>query len=174
MPSLSELVIPFILSFSAISTATKCPTNWLESTARDKSQCCYGNMVLEDRDFYCCVYAIPSKEEVNSVSTSSTDDSNYEGWSTAGSCFTQVPWTASDYSAQVSSASSKLEAGVKTISKNEATSTASATSSLKTTSGTSDETATGSSTLTSNAAAPLITAPALVLGGAAVLAGLGL
>lgn len=73
-----------------------------------------------------------------------------------GSCFTMIPWTASDYSAQVSSASSKLAAGATTTP---ATTDATPTSS-------------GSAAATSNAAMPIATAQEIMLGGAAVIAGL--
>ncbi|KAJ5811531.1 hypothetical protein N7474_007832 [Penicillium riverlandense] len=72
-----------------------------------------------------------------------------------GGCFTKIPWTASDYSEQVSSASSKLADSTTTPATNAATPTSS-----------------GSAAPTTNAAMPIATAQEIVLGGAAVIAGL--
>jgi len=162
MPSISSLLLPLTL-FLATTTAATCPNNWLENTFGGDSKCCYGNMLVEDTDAYCCVYDMTFPKETSVSTTSSFDDS----WSTAGDCFAKIPFTASDYSAQVSSASSKILAATTTIATNEATSTtASSTSSSTSGMGLS------STASTSNAAMPIATAQEMVLGGAAVVVGL--
>ena len=76
--------------------------------------------------------------------------------SSATSCFAQIPFTATNYSQQVSSASSQLAAGATTTpATNDATPTSS-----------------GSAAATTNAAMPIATAQEIVLGGAALIAGI--
>ncbi|KAJ5620928.1 hypothetical protein N7510_004912 [Penicillium lagena] len=71
--------------------------------------------------------------------------------STENSCVTKIPFTASDYSSLVSSASAKATATMTGPSTNEASSTSS-----------------GSASPTTNAAMPVATAEGIVLSGAAV------
>lgn len=119
-------------------------------------------MLIEGRDAYCCVYDMTPSVETSSVSTASTTSvDNSDNWSTAGDCLAKIPFTASDYSAQVSSASLKIAAATTTIATNEAISTSSVTSS---------NTSSGSAASTTNAAMPIATAQEIVLGGAAVVA----
>ncbi|KAJ6110951.1 hypothetical protein N7486_003186 [Penicillium sp. IBT 16267x] len=174
MPSFRRL-LPIALSLAATALAATCPKNWLQDTSIDgDSKCCYGNMLIEDRDTYCCVYDMTPDVESSSISTASTTSvDNYDSWSTAGDCFAKIPFTASDYSDQVSSASSKIVAGTTTIATNEATSTsASSTPTLGASSGTSSNTSSGLAASTANAAMPIATAQEIVLGGAAVVVGL--
>lgn len=184
MPSFRHLLLPITFALAATTTAATCPQNWLEDTALDgDSKCCYGNMVIEGRDAYCCVYDMTPDLETSSVSTTTTTGT--VGWSTAGDCFAKIPFTASDYSDQVSSASSKITAVTTTIATNEATSTTTKSSSSSTTtsgatpgasSGTSSSTSTntspGTKAATTNAAMSVATAQGIVLGGAAVVVGL--
>lgn len=181
MPSFKNLLLPITLSLAATTTAATCPQNWLEDTALDgDSKCCYGNMVIDDRDAYCCVYDMTPALETSSVTTvTTTGMDDYDSWSTAGDCFAKIPFTASDYSDQVSSASSKIAAATTTIATNEATSTtarSTSTSTSGTSSGTSSgmgsNTSPGSTSTTANAAMPIATAQEMVLGGAAVVIGL--
>lgn len=137
MPSFKSLLL-IALSLAATTTAT-CPQGW-EGT----DQCCFGIESTSDNGKYCCVGGTiaPLFGTTSSSSTST--------------CFASIPWTASDYSQQVSSASSQYEAGATTTP---ATNVATSTSS-------------GSAAATANAAMPIATAQEIVLGGAAVIAGL--
>ncbi|KAJ5201503.1 uncharacterized protein N7498_006166 [Penicillium cinerascens] len=185
MPSFRNLLLPITFSLAAITTAATCPQNWLEQTvSQDDSKCCYGNMVMDDNDTYCCVYNLNPALQPSSVSIATTTNTNFEdSWSTADYCFTKIPFTASNYSDLVSSASSKVEAGATAIATNEAifttagsTSTSTSTSTSGTSSGTSSsmssKTSPGSAATTSNAAMPIATAQEMVLGGAAIVVGL--
>lgn len=114
----------------------------------------------------------PPKE--TSASTTTSDD--YDSWSTAGDCFAKIPFTASDYSEQVSSASSAVLA-TRTIMVTEATSTTASSSSTSKTSSSANPASTASTTIASttvastatNAAMPMATAHEVVLGAALVV-----
>jgi hypothetical protein len=125
-----------------------CPNSW--GTAGDK--CCFGSLEADSSGKYCCV-----ADHVNSNFINFKPRSVSPAQSTAGSgCYTKVPLTASDYSAQVSSASSALAAGAtNSPSTNEASPTSS-----------------GAAAPTTNAAVPIAVAQEMMLGGAAVVAGL--
>ncbi|KAJ5979804.1 hypothetical protein N7481_007102 [Penicillium waksmanii] len=144
MPSFKSLLL-IALSLAATTTAT-CPQGW-ESGKNDP--CCFGVEQDSADGKYCCVGGKMGKmADIFATESSSSV-----------SCFTKIPMTASDYSQQVSSASSKYQAGATTTpATNMATSTSSTSS--------------GSAAATSNAAMPIATAQEIVLGGAAVIAGL--
>ncbi|KAJ5118589.1 hypothetical protein N7448_010297 [Penicillium atrosanguineum] len=175
MPSFKHLLLPITLLLAS-TTASTCPKNWLENTPPDgNSKCCYGNMVIDDTDAFCCVNDMTPSEET-SDSTTTTDD--YDSWSTAGDCFTKIPFTASDYSEQVSSASSKVLA-TRTIMVNEATSTTASSSSASSTSSnassssaastSSDASSRPTASTTTNAAMPIATAQEMVVGAAVIV-----
>ncbi|KAJ5887145.1 hypothetical protein N7504_011192 [Penicillium tannophilum] len=146
MPSFKSLLL-IALSLAATTTAT-CPQGW-EGT----DQCCFGAEVSQGSDKFCCIGAnIDFSMKARNVLPRSVSSSS----SSASSCFAQIPWTASDYSQQVSSASSQYAAGATTAP---ATNVATATSSV-------------SAAATTNAAMPIATAQEIVLGGAAFIAGL--
>lgn len=166
MVFLKSLLLATILSI-ATAEETTCPAGWLPNTFHG-TKCCSGNMVIDEDGAYCCVYDMRLYKEAltntallyETATTTSTGDSD---WSTlSDSCVAKVRFTASDYSAQVSSAASKAEATPTTTSMSTTTADSSASS------GASAET----STPTSNAAMPLATAQDVVLGGAAIAAGL--
>ncbi|KAJ5433051.1 uncharacterized protein N7458_012207 [Penicillium daleae] len=177
MPSFKTILLPLAL-LVATATADTCPGDWLSNTFNGDTKCCYGNMLVEDRDAFCCVYDLtpPPVETIStSTATSSTDD--YAGWSTAGECFTKVPFSASNYSDLVSSASLKIAATRATVASNQASSTSTSSSSTSSgtasaTNGTSSKSSSASAASTSNAAMPIATAQEMVLGGAAVVVGL--
>ncbi|KAJ5667994.1 uncharacterized protein N7477_006564 [Penicillium maclennaniae] len=169
MPSIKQLLLPTTLLL-ATATASTCPKNWLENTPTNgSSKCCYGNMVIDDTTAYCCVYDLTPKATSDSTTT---DD--YDSWSTAGDCFAKIPFTASDYSQQVSSASEVL--ATSTIMTNEATTTASSTStsgssstSSSSTSKTSSSANSASTASATNAAMPMATGQEMMLGAAVVV-----
>ncbi|KAJ6111662.1 hypothetical protein N7523_007723 [Penicillium sp. IBT 18751x] len=168
MPSIKQLLLSTTLLL-ATATASTCPKNWLENTTNGTSKCCYGNMVIEDTTAYCCVYDLTPK-----ATSESTTTDDYDSWSTAGECFTKVPFTASDYSQQVSSASEALATSTSTIMTNEATTTASSSSSSSSTSSsstskTSSNANSASTASATNAAMPMATGQEMVLGAAVVV-----
>ncbi|KAJ6089764.1 hypothetical protein N7467_004980 [Penicillium canescens] len=148
MPSLKALLLPTILSlaatpsFAATTTMSDCPQSWYKNSFKHQTNCCYGHMMIETTDAYCC-----------------------DEWAGADYCFKKIPFTASDYSSQVSLASAQAVATNTGPSTNEATSTS-------TSSGSSSTTASASVTPTTNAAMSLATAKGVVLGGAGVAAAL--
>lgn len=132
------------LSLVATTTAITCPNSW----SKEDGQCCYGSMQDDSpNNKYCCVNDTPINFNFNMNASPTSTASE--------SCFTKIPWTASDYSEQVSSASSKLAGATTNPATNEATPTSS-----------------GSAAATTNGAMPIATAQEIMLGGAAVLAGL--
>ncbi|KAJ5133071.1 hypothetical protein N7448_007229 [Penicillium atrosanguineum] len=136
MPSFKSLLL---IALSLAATTTACPQGW---EGKD-DQCCFGFEQDSADGNYCCVGG--KMGDIFATTSSSSV-----------SCFAQIPMTASDYSQQVSSASSKYQAGATTTP---ATNVATSTSS-------------GSAAATANAAIPIATAQEIVLGGAAVIAGL--
>ncbi|KAJ5126441.1 hypothetical protein N7448_005739 [Penicillium atrosanguineum] len=146
MPYFKSLLL-IALSLAATTMAASCPQSWSEWDG----QCCYGSLAALGPTKYCCVQGTNSNLKVRNVlPRRMTSGGNSDG------CFTQIPFTASDYSEQVSSASSQLAAGATTTpATNEATPTSS-----------------GSAAATTNAAMPIAIAQEIVLGGAAVIAGL--
>lgn len=138
-------------------------------------------MMVNDKDAFCCVYDLTPPVETSSASTATSSTDDYAGWSTAGECFTKVPFSASNYSDLVSSASSKIAATRATIASNQATSTSASTSAnsrsvssgtSSAASGTGSKTSSGSAASTGNAAMPIATPQEMMLGGAAVVVGL--
>ncbi|GLI72577.1 hypothetical protein PoHVEF18_000756 [Penicillium ochrochloron] len=132
--------------------------------------------MVNDKDASCCVYDLTPPVETSSASTATSSTDDYAGWSTAGECFTKVPFSASNYSDLVSSASSKIAATRATVASYQATSTSISSSSVSVssgptsaTSGTGSKTSSGSAASTSNAAMPIATAQEMMLGGAAVV-----
>ncbi|KAJ5489008.1 hypothetical protein N7539_003898 [Penicillium diatomitis] len=164
---------------AAVADQATCPNDWLPQTRRGEVKCCYGNMVIEDKDTFCCVYDMnPVTTSSASAATATTTTDDYGSWSTADECFTKIPFTASNYSDLVSSASSKIVATRTTAVTTEASATNTAISSAAT-DGSSSATSSGGSqsssaaaSTTSNAGLPRATAQDMVLGGAAVVAGL--
>ncbi|KAJ5195574.1 uncharacterized protein N7498_009012 [Penicillium cinerascens] len=149
MPSFKSLLL---IALSLAATAASCPQDW----DTQNGQCCYGTFVSGSAPTYCCVKNINANTNSNMKVRDVLPRSLSLSLSIGDNCFTTVPVAATDYSAQVSSASSKLAAGATTTpATNEATPTSS-----------------GSAAATSNAAMPIATAQEIVLGGAAVIAGL--
>ncbi|KAJ5370782.1 uncharacterized protein N7496_006874 [Penicillium cataractarum] len=176
MPSFKTFLLPIVLLVATSSAAT-CSGDWLSNTFNGDTKCCYGNMLVEDRDAFCCVYDLTPPVETSSASTATTTSDDYDSWSTAGECFTKIPFSASNYSDLVSSASSKIAATRATVATNEAKSTSTSASSASSgtssaASSTSSQTSSGSAASTSNAAMPIATAQEMMLGGAAVVVGL--
>jgi hypothetical protein len=157
-----------MVSIAADTEDTKCPTGWLPNTYKG-TKCCSGNMVIDEEGAYCCVY--DTRPETEALTSTKTGETN---WSTVdNSCIAKVRFTATDYSAQVSSASSKAEATPTDTSAGQVTATTTTASSATT--GTGSQTSTASPTATasptSNPAMPLATGQG-VLGGAALAAAL--
>ncbi|KAF7521885.1 hypothetical protein PCG10_007829 [Penicillium crustosum] len=175
MTLLKPLLLATMLSIASNAAKTDCPLGWLPNTFHE-TKCCSGNMVIDEQGAYCCVNDMRAYKELLTntallyATSTTTEETN---WSTVdNSCFAEVRFTATDYSAQVSSASSKAEATPTNDSTSKATSTSTTTSGA--TAGTGSQTSTSSPTSsptpTSNAAMPLATAD--VLGGAAFAAAL--
>ncbi|KAJ5272958.1 hypothetical protein N7478_008083 [Penicillium angulare] len=157
MPSFKNL-LAVALSVTAATAAATCPTNWLSDTY-NVTRCCYGNMLLEDTTAYCCVY------DTNPDATAS---STVTATASGDACFTKIPFTATNYSDLVSSASSKLVATATATSSDASSSTTSAA-----TSGSSGSASvSGASSTSSAAAVPIATACEVIMGGAAIVAGL--
>lgn len=160
-----------MLSIASNAAKPECPLGWLPNTFHE-TKCCAGGMVIDEQGAYCCVNDMRAYKELLTntalryATPTTTEETN---WSTVDdSCFAEVRFTASDYSAQVSSASSKAEATPTNDSTSKVTTTGSTTSGA--TSGTASQTSTSSPTPTSNAAMPLATVD--VVGGAAFAAAL--
>lgn len=154
LPSKSALAL---LSLAAIGNAASCPKNWLENSFK-VTRCCYGGMIVDDTTAYCCVYKWDEEQAIKdsySASDVSTTEINISA-SRDDPCFTSIPFTATDYSAQVSAASSKIMASTTAPSTNRATATSTSTS-----------TGSASPTSTPNAGMPQATANGMMLGGAA-------
>lgn len=177
MPSVRTLLLPMALALAATATDVTCPTDWLANTFKG-TKCCYGNMVIINTDAFCCVYDMtPATVTSSAPSASTTTDIEFNSWATTDECVTRVPFTASNYSDLVSSASSKIAASRATVATNEASSTSTHSSSASSsssagTSGASSHASSGTAAATSNAAMPIATAQDMVLGGAAVVVGL--
>lgn len=175
MAFLKTLFLATILSVAANAAETSCPTGWLENTYK-QTRCCSGHMVIDEEGAYCCVYDMRDYKEAltNTAKLYATPTTTEEtNWSTVeNTCVAKVRFTASDYSAQVSSAASKAEATPTTTSAGEVTSTS--TMQSGTTAGASSGTGTSSQTSTptptSNGAMPLATEA--MLGSAAFAAAL--
>lgn len=129
-------------------------------------------MRIIDASAFCCV--IDATPKTDTASTATTSAASFEEqWAGADYCFKLIPFSASDYSNQVSSAS--VVAGATNIRPpaNEATSTSTCTSSgLSAASGSSFSNVSTSVTPTTNAAMSVATAKGAVLGGAGVAAAL--
>ncbi|CAI7621202.1 unnamed protein product [Penicillium viridicatum] len=169
MTFLKSLLLATMLSIVSNAAETDCPLGWLPNTFHG-TKCCAGNMVIDEQGAYCCVNDMRAYKELLTntalryATPTTTEETN---WSTVDdSCFAEVRFTATDYSAQVSSASSKAEATPTSGSTGKVTSTTSSGTGAQT----STSTPTSSVTPTSNAAMPLPTAD--VLGGAAFAAAL--
>jgi hypothetical protein len=115
MPSLKALLLPIILSlaatpsFAATTTTSDCPQSWYKNSFKHQTNCCYGHMMIETTDAYCCVYDLTPRTENPSTSTKTTTSFEDE-WAGADYCFKKIPFTASDYSSQVSLASAQAVA----------------------------------------------------------------
>ncbi|KAJ5511056.1 hypothetical protein N7453_003159 [Penicillium expansum] len=165
MTLIKPFLLAIMLSIASNAAGTSCPVGWLPDTFHG-TKCCPGTMVIDEEGAYCCRHS-PTQPKLYATATT-TGDTN---WSTVdNSCIAEVRFTATDYSAQVSSASSKAEATPTNDSTNEVTSTSATTS--RTTSGailqtsTSTPTLTSTPTPTSNAAMTLATAKDIMRSGA--------
>ncbi|KAJ5155364.1 hypothetical protein N7492_008167 [Penicillium capsulatum] len=172
MAVIKTLLVGSILSIAATAAKTSCPTGWLPNTFHE-TKCCSGDMVVDEEGAYCCVRDMRDyKEALTNTAklyeTATTTGDSDMSWTTADaqSCVAKVRYTATDYSAQVSSASKKAEANPTGTSTSEVTSTTSAST------GSSSGTASQTPSPTSNAALPLATGQEAVLGGAALAAAL--
>lgn len=176
MPSFRTLLLPIGFALAATATDITCPKDWLSNTFKD-TKCCYGNMLIINTDAFCCVYDMTPPTVTSSASSDSTTTIEFNSWATTDECVTKVPFSASNYSDLVSSASSKIAASRATVATNEASSTSTHSSSASSgssasTSGASSHASLGTAAATSNAAMPIATAQDMVLGGAAVVVGL--
>lgn len=128
-------------------------------------------MRVIDAGAFCCVIdAMPKTDTASTTTTSAT--SIEEQWAGADYCF-KFPFSAGDYSNQVSSTSTVTVATNIRTPADEATSTTTSTSSgLSAASGSSFSNVSMSVTPTTNAAMPVATAKGVVLGGARVAAAL--
>ncbi|KAJ5193239.1 hypothetical protein N7449_009381 [Penicillium cf. viridicatum] len=176
MTFLKPLLLATMLSIASNAAKPSCPVGWLSNTFYE-TKCCAGTMVVDEQGAYCCVNDMRSYKELLTntallyATPTTTEETN---WSTVdNSCFAEVRFTATDYSAQVSSASSKAEATPTHDSTSKVTTsntTSGATSGTGSQTSTSTPTPTSSPNPTSNAAMPLATAD--VLGGVAFAAAL--
>ena len=160
MDSFKTLLFYGILSLAATAAADNCPQYWGENSFKHNTKCCYGNMLVEDRGAFCCVYDVEASFAEATATASNAISTTTDNWSAADDCFTKIPFTASDYSSQVSLASVNVRATTTGSSTSEATST-----------GTNSDSSSGlnsaSATSTPNVAMPVATAKGMVLGGAA-------
>ncbi|RJE23930.1 hypothetical protein PHISCL_03746 [Aspergillus sclerotialis] len=174
MKFLKTLFLATILSVAANAAETSCPAGWLPNTFK-QTRCCSGNMVIDEEGAYCCVYdmraykeALTNTAKVYATPTTKEGETN---WSTVhDSCVVKVRFTASDYSAQVSSAASKAESTPTTTSAGEVTSTSTTQSGISSGTGSGSGSQTSTPTPTSNGAMPLATEA--MLGSAAFAAAL--
>ena len=162
MPSLRTLLPAILTLATRVTAADNCPENWFENHFH-VTRCCFGNMMIEDTDAYCCIYDVTAPAEETDSSTATSID-----WSTADSCFSKIPFTASDYSSQVSAASSKVIATATAAGPMTEPSTTYELTPTSTDSGSSSSTNPGTGSTTTNAAMPAVTAEGIVIGGAAV------
>ncbi|CAG8305715.1 unnamed protein product [Penicillium nalgiovense] len=173
MLSLKTLLLATMLSVVSTAAETNCPFGWLPNTFHE-TKCCAGGMVIDEEGAYCCVEDMRDFKELltNTAMRYATATTTGEtNWSTVeNSCVAKVRFTASDYSAQVSSAASKAEATPTNDSTSEVTSTSTTASGAS--SGAGSLTSTPSPTPTSNAATPPATGGEVMFGGIAVAAAL--
>lgn len=179
MPSLKAplllLLLP-ILSLAQTTAAPKsCPENWLEYSYNDNPKCCYGYMMAEKDDAFCCVTYIPT----TLATASATSTSLVDFWSWDAHCDTKIPYTASDYSSRVSAASSKATSaadaslsGLVTSTPSSTTSESSASSAASPATSSDASSTVLETSSTDNLALPVATAENIVLGGAAAAAAL--
>ncbi|KAJ5371911.1 hypothetical protein N7517_003917 [Penicillium concentricum] len=194
MTFFKTLILATALSIVSTAAEDECPAGWRLSIYNG-NKCCPGSMLIDKEGPYCCVYDTrPFKEALADAAklyaTATTTDGT--DWSTfRNTCLVEIRLTATDYSAQVSSAASRAEATPIDSSTSEVTSTSKGASTSRATSerqvsspsqvtstATTDSLAssgTGSQTssppATSNPAIPLATGQG-VLGGAALAAAL--
>lgn len=161
MPSFQTLLLHMALALVATATNTTCPGDWLPEIFVE-TRCCYGNMEVIGKDPFCCVYDMTPPTVTSSAWSASPTSDEFNVSATTGGCVTKVPFSASNYSELVSSASSKIAASRTTVATNEASSTGTHSSSASS----------GTVSVTSNAALPIATAQEMVVGGAAVVVGL--
>lgn len=167
MPSLKTLLLPTFLSLPATTTAT-CPEGW-GSYGSDGSICCPGSMISDgDGVQYCCVADKPNISiSIAPIFPTGISLMAKDKRSVENSCAAEIPFTASDYSSLVSSASAKAAAATMTgPSSNEAATTTGPSSNGASSS------SSGSASSTTNAAMPVAMAEGIVLSGAAVAAAL--
>ncbi|KAJ5520789.1 hypothetical protein N7463_001242 [Penicillium fimorum] len=188
MTIFKTLLLATALSIVSTAAEIECPAGWLPNTYKG-TKCCSGNMIIDEEGAYCCVYDMRVYKEAltNTAKLYATETTTEDtDWSTfKNTCFAEVRFTATDYSAQVSSAASRAEATPTDSSTgeitptSEGTSTSRATSTSQVTSTTTTgssassgaESQTASPTPTSNPAMPHATGQGM-LGGAALAAAL--
>lgn len=156
MPSVNTLLLPIFLSLAATTTAT-CPKGW----GSYGSICCPGSMTSGgDGVKYCCVADKPTVNiSIAPILPSGIPLMDKDKRSAENSCAAKIPFTASDYSSLVSSASAKAATAATATTTGPSSNEASSLSS-------------GSASSTTNAAMPVATAEGIVLSGAAVAAAL--
>ncbi|CAP86386.1 hypothetical protein E8E15_000754 [Penicillium rubens] len=169
MLSIKTLLLATMLSAISTAAETSCPVGWLSNTFHG-TKCCAGTMVIDEEGAYCCVEDMRAYKEALTntallyATATTTGETN---WSTVeNTCVAKVRFTASDYSAQVSSAASKAEATPTNDSTSQGTTTSTTASGASSGMGSQ----TSSPTPTSNAATPLATGGEVVFGGVAVAA----
>ena len=182
---LSELCWQLQITARLNSDNSKCPSDWQDITNGDDEKCCYGSLLTIGPVPYCCVRdtsadfstGFRARDEVESDCFPSCSDTTNSPASVAlpdtptesSSCATKVPFSASDYSKLVSSASASIASSgqaTNTASQGSATSTG---DSSATSPSSGSESSTGTST---NAAMPIMTAESMMFGGAAMAAAL--
>lgn len=178
---LKNLFLPTLLSLATTTTAQEddCPKHWYSNTFDGITRCCYGHMQVEmtteANHIFCCMYDL-TPPEVTTTTFDGTPTTTATDWTfhseiTSDTCLAKIPFTASDYSSQVSSASSSIVADARATKSGPSSNSASPTATNSgSSSGKSSSTGTslGSGTSTTNAAVPAATAGGIVLGAAAV------
>jgi cobalamin biosynthesis Mg chelatase CobN len=176
MHSFKPLLASAVLSLVANTWAEEtCPEHW-GLNHFNGARCCYGDMQIIDTDAYCCIWDVDGAYATASFFETATSTTYTPSTIT---CLTKIPFTATDYSSQVSLASMSVAASQTASSASNATSTStnsgSGTSNLASVtsaSATSASATSGSATSTPNAAVSVVPARGMVMGGAAVAAAL--
>jgi hypothetical protein len=180
MPSLKILFLLAVLSLAVTATAnpfsssSSCPKNWYTNTFGGMSRCCYGHMLVAGAkpDALCCVHDVVDESTTTASSGAAPSTTTDDSVSSPNSCFSKIPFSASDYSSRVSAASVMAWATTTGPSSNQASSTSTSTSTRSASgsgSGSGSSTSSGLASSTSNVALPVATAEGVVLGGAAAV-----
>ncbi|KAE8372267.1 hypothetical protein BDV26DRAFT_104210 [Aspergillus bertholletiae] len=120
------LLLATLLPIALTAREIDCPVGWLPNTFHG-TKCCSGNMVIDEEGAYCCVYdmreykeALTNTAKLYATATTTAEESEMTG---GVPCFAKIRFTASDYSAQVSSAAQRAEATPTDTSASETTTT---------------------------------------------------